>query len=692
MKILFNTALDDQRARLVDTAQSRARLIETIAEHELTYAGHITAKSHGNPAEATLEIIRISHSRFQGFGSTGEFTLAREADSMIVFLLRHRHFDMDHPEPVPLNSKFAEPMRRALAGKSGTVIGLDYRGEMVMAAYEPVGILDLGIVAKIDLTEVRAPYLRASIIGGLLTIVLVFIGTVLFFGVTNPILSKVEESEKKYRLLVEMMNEGVGMMNSSQVFTYVNTKMCELLRYSSEEIIGRSVFDFFDKANLDIFKKQLSLRESGGRESYQLAWTRSDGVQIQTMISPRAIYDEKGKFQGSIGVIADITPQVKAEKEIRESERKYKSLFKSMSNGFAYHRIVTDDSGRPADYIFLEINDAFSKQSGLPNDIIGKKVTEVVPDIADAEPDLITAYGKVALTGDPFTSDFYFKPQDRWYSVLAYSPKKGYFAVIFTDISDRKWDEMKLREYSEKLEEMVEERTRQLETAQEKLIRQEKLAVLGQLAGGVGHELRNPLGAMKNAVYFLNMVLANPQEKVLQSLGILEREIEVSERIISSLLGYAKPQPASKQKTEISKLLGSVLVRIGLPEKVILEFEESKDHPFIEADPDQLKHAFRNIIVNAVQAMPEGGRLKIAVSSVGGSLNIDISDTGDGMSEEIRKMIFEPLFTTKAKGMGLGLAITKTLIEGNGGRIEAFIEEGSGSRFSVSFPLGDEDI
>ena len=257
---------------------------------------------------------------------------------------------------------------------------------------------------------------------------------------------------------------------------------------------------------------------------------------------------------------------------------------------------------------------------------------------------------------------------------------------------ERKRAEQALKEYSERLEEMVEERTKELRDAQEQLVRREKLAVLGQLAGGMGHELRNPLGAIKNAAYFLNMVLEEPDPEVKEALEILEEEVGTSERIISSLLDFARPKPPIRRKVDVNHVLREALSRTTVPDNVQVVSQLDETLPAILADPDQLAQVFGNIILNAIQAMtlpsrpstssgrqvgtPEGGRLLVKTSEVSGKpprsawVAVSFADTGVGIPEENLDKIFEPLFTTKAKGIGLGLAVVKTLVDGHGGSIE----------------------
>lgn len=188
--ILYQTAINEEKARLEETAKSQARLIEAIARFDALYSNDYPK----GPKEATLSQIRDAHNHYKGFGDTGEFTLSKKEGDQIVFLLYHRHYDLKNPKPVPFKSELAEPMRLALSGLSGTIIGLDYRGAKVLAAYEPVDELNLGIVAKIDLAEIRAPFIKAIIISGLVGIIAIAVGAMSFISITNPLLKKLSRT------------------------------------------------------------------------------------------------------------------------------------------------------------------------------------------------------------------------------------------------------------------------------------------------------------------------------------------------------------------------------------------------------------------------------------------------------------------------------------------------------------------
>jgi signal transduction histidine kinase/HPt (histidine-containing phosphotransfer) domain-containing protein/AmiR/NasT family two-component response regulator len=191
--MLYRAAFREETARLVELAHSQARLIEAVARFD---AVHSKADHKEGPMAATLSQIVNAHEQYEGVGETGEFTLAKRQGDQIIFLLNHRHKDLDHPLPVPFDSKLAEPMRLALSGKSGTVVGLDYRGEKVLAAFEPLAELHLGIVAKIDLTEIRAPFLKAGMLSLLIAFLLVLAGAILFMRITDPVITRLMDAEE----------------------------------------------------------------------------------------------------------------------------------------------------------------------------------------------------------------------------------------------------------------------------------------------------------------------------------------------------------------------------------------------------------------------------------------------------------------------------------------------------------------
>ena len=190
ISILYRVAFDQQRARLEETVKSQARLIEAVARFDRDQSGKFPPDARA----AALSQIIDAHRHYRGFGETGEFTLGRRRGDFIEYLLSHRHYDLENVKPVSLGSRLGEPMQAALSGRSGTMVGLDYRGARVLAAFEPVSELDLGIVAKIDLAEVRRPFFRAILISSAAGLLAVIAGTWLFFSLTNPLIVTLERT------------------------------------------------------------------------------------------------------------------------------------------------------------------------------------------------------------------------------------------------------------------------------------------------------------------------------------------------------------------------------------------------------------------------------------------------------------------------------------------------------------------
>ena len=561
----YRAALQEEEARLRVSAQSQARLLEAVARFDAEHSQEYP----GGALEATLSQMRDAHERYAGFGETGEFTLARREGDLIVFLLSHRYLDMDLPQPIPFDTELAEPQRRALSGESGTMIGPDYRGATVLAAYEPVAELGWGIVAKIDLAEVRAPFVRAMIIATLAALAVISLASALFVRVINPVLRSLEESEARWRSLVESSPDHIMLLDRDANIMFTNRTVPDLTK---EEVIGRSVYDFtlpeFRGAAAGSIERAL---ETGKPGAYSMGYHAADGEPQHFDVRLGPVFDS-GQAVGLVSSSTNITDWVQA-----ESQR----------------------------------------------------------DAALEE----------------------------------------------------------LKEYSQRLEEMVEERARDLRDAQEQLVRREKLAVLGQMAGGVGHELRNPLGVISNAAFYLKMVHSDADETTTEYLDMISAEVQRAERIISSLLDFGRTRPAEREQIAVSALVCQVLERRPPPEGVRVTTQIADDLPPAYVDPQQIDMVLSNLITNAYQAMPDGGNLIINAAGSGRpEVSISITDTGCGISAENMKKLFEPLFTTKARGIGLGLAVSRNLVKANGGTIEVESTEGEGSTFTVTLATREREL
>ncbi len=224
----------------------------------------------------------------------------------------------------------------------------------------------------------------------------------------------------------------------------------------------------------------------------------------------------------------------------------------------------------------------------------------------------------------------------------------------------------------------------------EERLQSERLATLDRLGAGVAHELRNPLGVINNSVYYLKSRLGEQDPKITRYLGIISHEIEASNRVITNLADLSQARNIVTAPVDPNVLVERALERALLPIEVTVHTSLATDLPQVHADVAKMQQAFLNLIANAIEAMPSGGKLTISTNRQDGQVEFCFEDTGIGIPAENLERIFEPLFTTKTNGMGLGLALARVLIESHRGEIAVSSRPGIGSRFTVHLPCNGE--
>ena len=292
IKIIYQAAFEEEGERLREITQSQARLIEAVLRHE-------TSSVHNHQESAfivTLSQLVDAHERYTGFGETGEFTLAKLENNQIHFLLSHRNEDsrgmLTVHEPIPISGNYAEPTKMALHGKSGIMVGIDYRGEEVLAAYEPLDWphAAIGLVAKIDIVEIRKPFVRAGFIAGFVTLILVLVGSLLFKKVSDPLIRHIEESEKKYRVQFESSNDAI-------INTDIETGIIVNANPKAEEILGRPIQEIIGEHHTIMFPTD---RIAETEESFKSAIRQKEsiflGLEVQKPNGIRVPVDISSKL------------------------------------------------------------------------------------------------------------------------------------------------------------------------------------------------------------------------------------------------------------------------------------------------------------------------------------------------------------------------------------------------------------
>jgi PAS domain S-box-containing protein len=348
------------------------------------------------------------------------------------------------------------------------------------------------------------------------------------------------ESEERYRMLIETMNEGLGMDNENGLLVYANDRLCEMLGYSLDEIIGRPVLSFFDDKNQKIIQEQIEKRKSGEDESYRLEWIKKDGQKIITLVSPRGIFNSAGEYKGSFAVITDITEKLRLESIAQ--------AVNTMNN-------------------------------------------------------------------------------------------------------------------------------------------------IGFIFSGVRHEIGNPVNSIKMALSVLKQNLDSySKETIREYADRMLSEIQRMEYLLKAMKNFNMYETVELMDTDMTDFMNKFLPLVKDDfQKRGIEIDASVSEPaWVYADPRALQQVLLNIMTNAADALAgrEDPRIVLSVSKLAGMINIRIEDNGSGMTEQQQEDLFKPFYTSKAKGTGLGLVIAKKMMTKMKGFIEVVSEKDKGTIIDLFIPEG----
>ena len=335
---LYQLAFDQHKRRLIETVKNQKLLIESIHQ----FNSNNNQEGPDGSLRTTLLLIREAHQRFEGLGKTGEFTLAKLQDNQIIFLLSHRHYDMENPESVPINSGIAEPMRRALTDKSGTVVGPDYRNVQVLAAYEPLAIPHWGIVAKIDMSEIRLPYLKAAVFGSLIAIICIIAGTLVFYRTWVIIFRKALNVQNYLALIVENINEAVIERDIDGKITSWSRGAETIFGYGETEVKGKTIAILSPQNNSESASQAFEELMIGQKsDSFEIQCVRKDGGLTDVVLFISPIKDSAGSLIGSSVLVSDISVEKQSELALKHSQevlfsanQKFELAMRGSSDGF----------------------------------------------------------------------------------------------------------------------------------------------------------------------------------------------------------------------------------------------------------------------------------------------------------------------------------------------------------------------
>ncbi len=390
--------------------------------------------------------------------------------------------------------------------------------------------------------------------------------------------------------------------------------------------------------------------------------------------------------------------------ELRESEARYATLFETMDEGFCIIRFVDGPHGPLSDYVHVQANPAYEYHAGIPQ-VVGQYVRNMVPDEAEGWVEL---YRNVLVSGKPIRFERELVATGRHLALSAFrvEPReRDEVAVIFQDVTARKQAETALRELNETLEHRVEAAVAERQAAAEQLHQAQKLETLGQLTGGVAHDVNNLLTPITGTLDLVRRYAEDDPRMGRLIDGALQ-SAERARLLVSRLLGFARRQALETRPTDICQLLTGVqdLIRSSIGPAIALRIECPEHLPSATTDPNQLELAILNLCVNARDAMPDGGTLTIAARQVtfdnqnagglgpGEYICIEVADTGTGMDAETLARAIEPFYSTKevGKGTGLGLSMIHGLAGQLGGAFWLTSEVGHGTQAHLYLPAVGE--
>ncbi len=420
---------------------------------------------------------------------------------------------------------------------------------------------------------------------------------------------------------------------------------------------------------------------------------------FQTFFEPRnkwyQIYAYSPKKDYVVSIFMDITEQKKRiGKEIEQankakedsivSEKRYRRLYETTRDGI----MARDLEGR-----MIDCNQAYAKMLGYSKkELKYLSVEQILPERWYDQRERVVR--KVLETGRSIVFEREYKRKDgsifpasvrTWRLTDGKGNVIGVWSIV-REISELKALQKSLEQYAKLLERTVDERTKQLKDS-------ERLAAIGQTAAMVGHDLRNPLQTIFGELYLARKALellssGGVKDSLEESVQIIEDQSAYMDKIVSDLQAFVKPVKVDKKPVNLKELSRAVLESVGVPANVEMHLQISDRFPRIKADPELIRRVLINLVTNAVQAMPGGGRLVVnSMVNSQGHACVFVEDTGVGIPDQIRSQIFTPLFTTKPRGQGFGLAVCKRVIEAHGGSIGFESQVGKGTKFTIQLPI-----
>lgn len=755
-----------------------------------------------------------------GKSNTAEVMIVRQEKDSVLYLNHIDTNDKTRRLTLPLHNRNL-PAAMAVQGKTGLVHGIDYKGNGVIADIEKVPGTSWFVISKINKSEI---YETLLINIGVVTFIILLLITLCIIVAISLYRSRqsrlikqlyekecqVNEQNEIFRTTLYSIGDGVISTDRDGIITHMNAVAEHLTGWKESEAKGKALDQVFriinesDRQPVDNpVKKVLSEGKTVGFANHTILVSQ-DGKETPVADSGSPICGSDGTVHGVVMVFQDQTREHERQDAIQKSEQRYRALFTEMKEGFALHELICNNDGVPVDYKFVTINPAFEELTGFKaEDTIGRTIKELDPEI---EPEWIQRYGNVALTGVPAVFENFAASRKKHYYVVAFCPQKGQFAVLFTDITERKvtegrvfdekerlnitlasiadgvittdlqgnivvmnksaeiltgwiindayshnvndvlhvFDENTKTAYNELVNQIIKAgktveftdatllyakngTTLSIElsgtpirnakgviggvvivlrnvTEKKKLVenmhRAQKLESIGVLAGGIAHDFNNLLGGIFG---YIDMAIDSVENRKYDEVSSqLTKAMNVFSRakaLTMQLLTFSKGGSPVRKTQDLTPIIRNSVQFALSGSNIVPEIIIDNSICNCDCDENQIAQVIDNVVINAKQAMPLGGKLIIKAENIDAAklppemtpvnqmyIHISIIDQGIGMPKEILPRIFDPFFSTKQTGHGLGLSTVYSIIKRHDGTISVESEQGIGSTFHLYLP------
>lgn len=490
-----------------------------------------------------------------------------------------------------------------------------------------------------------------------------------------------------YQMLVESMNEGLMIQDEGGRIIYGNAALCEILGVDRSEVIGLRAKDFVSPADLPSYESQMAVRMAGSRGRYELTWNARDGRKVRTLLSPSPIYDDEGNYRGSFAVITDLTEYRQAQQALLASEDRCREVLEH-SRDIAYK---TDLSTNRFEYISPSTT-ALTGYS--PSEVMAMGPEELEKLVHPEDFSTYRNYGRLLVAKTRLGESV--PPCE--YRVRSKSGEYRWFSESASVVMDGDGRAIArigtLRDITSSRE------------AEEAVRAASRIEATTTLAGGIAHEFNNLMACVLGNAELLEMRMSHTPEskRMLQAIC---KSAEQGGDLARQMLAFARGGTYEPSIQNLNDLIDKVLRLEAhiFPECIQVVCELAPDLRYIKADRTQMIQVISNLTINAVEAIPGVGVVTIHTHNQdldAGSIGhhpslkpgpyvcLTVSDTGVGMSNDVRQRIFDPFFTTKFQGRGLGLAAVYGIVQNHQGHITVSSVEGEGSTFRVYFPAAKE--